>query len=671
MDYTFFVTYNSVVTQVFPLNWLECSLVDEKEKDQVFYRRKFDGTLTFGGKRLCADYDLFNDIRLIDPCGRIDFLILLDLDIYWEGYFSTSMGEWDLDNQIFTITPTVTDDYSDWDLYGNDDFNLLTVPATIDPIECNGYSYTRMRWLIDVIEYLAQQVFGPATTITSRFFTESTNYVTLLANQLLYLTIAQKSDIKYPTSSDPATIANMTFNELMDILRGRFNCYWKYDGITVTVEHISLFTSIAGIDLRTQEIAERANRYKYLREKMPKHEWWYSMEAKSPDFIFGHAWYDDNCVNQDSDTNVIEYRDEVTVEIEYIQTSVLAGDTGDISNDGFVILANYLTAGDYHTYSGAGLSDMTIRFNMPLAWSYLTEYYHKHNRVLIEGYFYVFPKTFVSAQKRKIQEINAIICNPQNTENYDPNEYITTELGETHFGGEKGYVEKAIIKPYGEINFTLAYGPVDNENEGASAPIKTLRVYQNDLEITSYLSEPNIYDTYYSIWTNEAEDPDDVCDLIMIPAGVMYQEDLLTQVNPINTVSYNFTDPSLAGWQIEVNDSTSYDTHTDGECDTGTPAPPAVPDIPDIIGHNQYETCGPVRINWTAEADATYYVLQRKPSMGGNPVWETQYSGPAIFYDDGDAGWNEGTTYLYRAAAGNISGLSGWSAEHVVDDIMC
>jgi hypothetical protein len=390
------------------------------------------------------------------------------------------------------------------------------------------------------------------------------------------------------------------------------------------------------------------------------------MESKSPDFIYGHAFYDDYCVDQNPETNTWEYRDNVTTEIEYIQTSILDGTPEQISNDGFVILANYLDTGLYHTYSGAGLYDTTIRFNMPLAWSYLLELYQKFDRVLITGYFNIItvpPITFVTAKKRKVQQINAIVCP---ADDYTPEDYITTELGETYFSSEKGYVDRAVIKPYGEVNFTLLYGPDDNENGGGPVTTKTLDVYQDDLQITSVLSEANIYDTYYSIWTNT-----DTCDVIMIPAGVMYQEDNLTQINPIVTVAYNFTDASLTGWQIEVNDSTSYTTCDDGDCDTGAPAPPAVPGIPTITGHTQSETCGPVRVSWAAEPDATYYVLQRNPDLGGNPSWQTQYSGAALYYDDGDAGWNEGTTYLYRLAAGNISGLSGWSAEHTVNDIMC
>jgi hypothetical protein len=332
-----------------------------------------------------------------------------------------------------------------------------------------------------------------------------------------------------------------------------------------------------------------------------------------------------------------------------------------MSDDGFVILSNYTFGGAYYTYQFGGIRDTVVRWNMPLSWSYLFQCYHRHDRVLLTGYMNFVAKTFVSARKTIVQDINAIICN-----GYDPEEYITTELGETYLGGLKGYIKRAVIKPYGEINFILLYGPGDNENTGIPADPKSLAVIQDDLDIWSYLSEPNIYDTYYSIWTNG-----DTCDVIMILAGATYQHDTLTQINPIVQIAYNFTDASLTGWTETVNGDNSFLTCTDGDCDSGAPAPPAIPDVPDIIGHTQTVTCGPVRINWTAEVGATYYVLQRNPDFGGNPSWATIYSGIEIYYDDYNAGTQEGTTFLYRVAAGNITGLSAWSAEHTVDDIMC
>lgn len=679
MNFTFYINYNSVVTQVYPKNWLECTLVDEKERDQVFYRRKFQGALTFGAGRIaiteesgstvvsfmCEDYDLFNTIRLVDPCARIDLLILSGTSIYYEAYFSISQGEWDFDNKLFTITPLPTDDYTEWDQNGDLEFNILNV-APIVTVDCNGWAYTRNRWLFDVIEYLANEVFS-GSTVASDFFTNTTDYVTLLPSKLLYLTIAAKSDIKRPAlTSDAATVANMSFNTLMGILK-MFNVYWTYDlGLNIlTVEHVSWFGHSAGIDLRTQEIAIASNKYKYDKAEMPKYEKFHFMEAKSADFIGDPIWYDSLCVNQDADSNISEYYNNVTTEVEYIQKLVFSGDSSGISDDGFVILANYKSGLNYYTYFGSGIRDTVIRYNMPLSWSALFAAYHRHNRVLLTGYMNFVAQTFVSAKKTIMQDINAINC-----AGYSPEAYITTELGETYFGGLKGYVKRAVIKPYGEINFTLLYGPEDNVNSGIVASTPVLSVIRADLDIWTSLSEPNIYDTYYSVLTNDGLAGEE-CNEIMIPAGSQYQHDILTQINPIVDVAYNFTDASLIGWMERVDGGTTFDTCTDLDCYPGTPAPPAVPDVPAIVGHTQGTTCGPIRINWAAVVDATYYVLQRNPDMGGNANWETQYTGVGLYYDDYNAGVQDGVTFLYRLAAGNIAGPSAWSAEHTVNDIMC
>ena len=297
---------------------------------------------------------------------------------------------------------------------------------------------------------------------------------------------------------------------------------------------------------------------------------------------------------------------------------------------------------------------------MPVAWSYLLHYYHRHDRVLLDGYFNIQAQTFVSAKKRKIQEINAIIC-PDAV--YSPEDYITTELGETHFSGEKGYVEKATMHPDCSVNFTLLYGPEDNVNTGVTGDPKSLRIVRVDLEVYAYLSEANIYDVYYSVWTNEADPFSDQCDQFVILAGTMYQMDLITNPNPIVTASYNFSHASLTGWNISVDKLTTYDTHTDLECDSGAPAPPAVPDVPNIIGIGQTGTCAALNITWSSEVGATYYVLQRKPDYGGFDVYTTVYSGTSTSYDDDDAGLQDGVLFTYKVAAGNISGLSAFSAE--------
>ena len=57
----------------------------------------------------------------------------------------------------------------------------------------------------DVIQYLAEQVFGATVKVASEFLRNATNPLLRIANRYNYLTIAQKTDILYPTSSNPAT----------------------------------------------------------------------------------------------------------------------------------------------------------------------------------------------------------------------------------------------------------------------------------------------------------------------------------------------------------------------------------------------------------------------------------------------------------------------------------
>ena len=490
MNYTFFISYGGTnVTQVYPLNWLECSLIDEKERDQVFYRRKFQGALTFGAGRiavteesgstivsyLCEDYDLFNDIRIADPCTRIELLILNGLDIYYEAYFSISQGEWDFDNKLFTITPLPTDDYFDWVEEGDFEYDILSLTLAVDSVYDDGATttiYSRTRLLSDVIQKLAEQVFGVGITVTSTFFSLAINPITRETNRYDKLTIAQKSDIKYPTSSNPAAFAMLSFNGLMEILKC-MNLKWKYDGNfnILTIEHISNWDSYIGLDIRTQEMTLATNKYKYLKEIIPKYEHFNWMESKNDDFVGKPIWYDSQCVNQDHENNKTEYIIDVTTDIEYLRDCIALNEDSKISNEGWVLFANEEIGGVLYIRSNSGIIDFTdVLFNMDLSWGRLHEWFFKHDRQLIEGYMNGIFKPFYSARKIKVQECSIIYC-----DTFNPEQNITTELGETYFGGEKGDIKRTVIKPYGEINLTLIYGP-ENIDIPVPIPTKILRV---------------------------------------------------------------------------------------------------------------------------------------------------------------------------------------------------
>lgn len=466
MEYTFFITTtSSVSTEVHPLNWLECSLVWEKENDNVFYRQKFEGSLTFGGKKLCADFNYFYSFETTDPCEVLYLTIYKDGVIYWEGYLSTSMGEWDLDAQTFTVTPLTLDGYADWEKEGNKEYDILALPR-VDTIYDDGgatTTYDRTILLSAVIEYLAQQTFSPALTwgvsILSEFLTNATNPITGSTNKYNYLTISQKSDIIYPTSSNPATKGNMSWNQLAEILKC-MNLRWEYDEDlnVLTIEHISEWESVATLDIRTIEMAFSTNKYRRITEEMPKYEYFKWMEAYNVDFVGEPIWYDSYCVNQDPDSNSTEFALPVTTDIQFIRDCITNSEEAKISKDGWVLFSTYLDT-DYYINVNAGILDPgEAYFNADLSWGRLHNAFFKHDRQLIEGYMNDTLTTFYSAKKTKQQECSIVYCST-----FNPELNITTELGETYFSGEKGDVRKAVIKPYGEINLTLLYGPAEEE----------------------------------------------------------------------------------------------------------------------------------------------------------------------------------------------------------------
>lgn len=456
MTYTFFITdASSVETEVHPLNWLECSLIWEKEQDEVFYRQKFEGSLKFGGKKLCADYDLFYAYEVADPCQTLYLTIYKDGDIYWEGFLTTGQGEWDFDEKTFTVTPQVIDDYTDWEEEGDTEHDILSISRVNTVFDDGSISqtYDRTILLMDVIEYLAQQVFGAGVTVVSEFLSNAINPISQIGNRYNYLTISQKSDILYPTSSNPATKGLMSFNGLMEILKA-MNLRWEYnDGIDIlTIEHISAWDTVSAIDIRSQDLTQSTNKFRYVKEELPKYEYFKWMESYYDDFIGEPIWYDSPCVSNES----TDFALNVTTDIQFIRDCVSAGEEAKISKDGWVLFSTYLSGTDYYININSGTGDPM--FNADLSWYRLHRIFFKHDRQLGTGYLNDTLTTFYSAKKIKQQECSIIWCS-----DFIPTRGVITELGEDYFGGHRGEIKKAVIKPYGEVNLTLVYGPEASE----------------------------------------------------------------------------------------------------------------------------------------------------------------------------------------------------------------
>jgi len=246
---------------------------------------------------------------------------------------------------------------------------------------------------------------------------------------------------------------------------------------TLQIEHVSYWASFLGIDVRSSELAKSSNKFRYLSEEMPKFETFKWLEAGTEDFIGKPIWYDSACVSQDPDNNTAELSLNVTTDIEFIKKCIDNSEESKISDEGWVLFATELRGTDYYILTNSGLiSTGSAYFNCDLAWSRLHHCFWKHDRQLITGYMNGSLQTFYSAKKTKQQNQFAIIyCYP-----FDPEQNITTELGETYFSGQKGDIKKAVLKPYGELNLTLVYGDEGNPVTPI-VDLKTVRIIESGI----------------------------------------------------------------------------------------------------------------------------------------------------------------------------------------------
>ncbi len=488
--YRFYLTLTSVNYEVFPLNFNETSIVQQRSEGHAFYRNKFKGDLIFGSNTFATssegetnnrrfDFDLLWDIESEESCSKIYLEITKTVsgitETYWDGYFSTSDGKFDLDRCTFTVTPYVDDIYSEFEDKGDDEYNLPDMPVIapsfgtgleITTTSTSGVSYTHNRLLINVLKYIVNQIV-PLTGVTSTFFTDSVNPVTGDTNRVKYATIATKYDIKNP-AGPAATKGMISFNDIMDMLRC-MNLRWDYDGSNVIVEHESYWAATpGGLDLRNYPLAVASNKYSYIKKDMPKYEKFEWMES-GVEFAGWDIWYDSPCVDQSNESNKNALSFKVTTDIELIE-----GGVADIGDDGFVLLSNSYGGGVYAIYNGAipGMGATTFD-NCFFAWPYLHDYYFRHGRVLIDGYLNNELNQFYSAKKTKQQEVSIVYC-----DTFDPSEEITTELGETYFDGAKAIVDNAEISPMGVVKLKLLYGPPDNENSGVDVFPQIIRIIE-------------------------------------------------------------------------------------------------------------------------------------------------------------------------------------------------
>lgn len=130
--YRFFVTFDSVTTQVYPVN-NSLSFSWEKEGDNPYKRETLSTEFIFRNNLQHADFDYFYAIEnSCDRCETIDFKVQIIIGGVWYdrwiGRFNlnqVSSNGWNLDFCELRITPILNDEYSCLEEEGDIEINIL------------------------------------------------------------------------------------------------------------------------------------------------------------------------------------------------------------------------------------------------------------------------------------------------------------------------------------------------------------------------------------------------------------------------------------------------------------------------------------------------------------------------------------------------------------------
>jgi len=481
MKYRYYI--NDV--EVFPKG--EWVINYQRNEGQIFFRRIFEGELTFFN-------DDYNFIMGLD-CEIATFDIYCGGAIHWEGQFQYPYKvKFDDDSCVAVITPEVVDEYSCiMDNYeteypyalgvGGVVPELWTCPApgaqlailpTAFRLGVPGGGSIFTGHLNTIINYSANLDCG--IDLRSSFlwrdnyangdaYVGTDNYITGATNRLEYIYFIRNRSLRVSFGGTGCDgFLQLTFKMYEDLLRNAFNAYWFIDeNGDFRIEHIYYFDPAfphsdytVGHDLNTvmdrggRSFAYRRNKYEYETGRLYDREIWTWQHYEgtegggvhSADFDGVPIFYGP-LIGQKSDYVPGDFKEKEHASPKF-WTDIfwgqgLAGGLPDtIKCNGLCMLDVITTAPNNKINCEVGILSGVSRANTHLSTANLQNHYHQYDRIFINGNMNSGDVlTFQTAQKHKLQDpIEFPLCCD---DTFDPLNRIRTGLGD---GRVKAAVQK-------------------------------------------------------------------------------------------------------------------------------------------------------------------------------------------------------------------------------------
>lgn len=211
----------------------------------------------------------------------------------------------------------------------------------------------------------------------------SSNYVTGARNQYTKLYLIQKTDVKKPNATQPATRGILRYDYLMESLQTLFDVRYNVtdDQSNIQIEHISRYNKTLKLDASVIEGGKWINgqrKFEFISDEMPRRQLYKAMEAKNIDFVGKPIEYYENCTDQGNEEK--NNCQNITTDICHV-----IDEPDEISDDGFVLVACEEYDGKLYLAQTTGVLTSNEVPNNVLAFAQLHQYFHRHRRVRKTG----------------------------------------------------------------------------------------------------------------------------------------------------------------------------------------------------------------------------------------------------------------------------------------------